>query len=1064
MFPVRNFVKRCRPALLALAVPALAVAGVAVAVPAQADPGVVTIQVGGDGAITAMAGGDGHRIDPAAAGGELPIRVVTSYTFNGVTTSDASSVAGATGPVRIDVTVQNITGKLERVNADIDGRAVSHEVLVATPMSVAAGVELPGIAPEAVRTPQAGGEGIATNGVVAVNDRGTTTVQWAGLTGVGSTTSLLHFTLVVEAQDFVTPVINIATQPGFGINPDSRKQCEETLLVSQTIRTLQESADILADSGTALEDARAMLANAGGSIGSRTIRDLEMSRGRIENSAQSVSSTLESLESRLNSLFASTGSTMSSSLAETTATVRTLLGNPDAPRPRIDINPDTCEINFGLEEDLPATPSPAAPSPAAPSPGEGPSAPASPAPSPSASAGTGAAPSPWPTLPNGDPSPRPTASSIPMATLSPAPKPSGPAAGDDLPTVTNPEEVIPAGGVYGVINGLSARLEALSATTTRCQEHILSDLDSILGPQNPSPEDCANPAVATTLTCTVLSAHHDLNELSNQVRSEGEELVTQLRGGSQHKNLDTVEQLDGALRSVNTLAKDLQIYQHEGRLPQPEPTPGLSPSFPPRPGTEPSGSPEPSAGTEPSGTPEPSAAPTAEPSTGPSTGAPHEIPPETVDSSAPMTPYIDELKKRFDAALKLVDTLDKEFARVNAEAGKAFERNQAQDKRLTEITESMCIDAGLTREVGSEEPIANPKLDKKAVREVVRDLTGAECPHTAGMIGNRAGKYRQSVRFLGQETRDHITSIMEASQSVSGENQPEAIAGLAQLRESLTQSQQILTDLDAERARLDDQRKDRTAQLAQMVDELNKNIATTVDIYADLAPLARDVVGELDAFAAELDGFVGKSKTRTDETGTTNRDRLYTGVSTARDRTERSSSAIFDSVSNQLTVFSENLRNTGSSAVRSTTGLITDANNTLDAETNQLMDENSATVSTTSRNAITNSDAVSALIMQDLVNVLADIGTNTPGGGGLLGAMKTSEGHLGIADAKLSDSTATTTTIQSGYRSALGADAFGAARLRASLARLEQLPTLPASGNAEIGMYSFHVIPAEEEK
>ncbi|MCW1061070.1 hypothetical protein OJ593_11220, partial [Streptococcus anginosus] len=81
------------------------------------------------------------------------------------------------------------------------------------------------------------------------------------------------------------------------------------------------------------------------------------------------------------------------------------------------------------------------------------------------------------------------------------------------------------------INGLSARLEALSATTTRCQEHILSDLDSILGPQNPSPEDCANPAVTTTLTCTVLSAHHDLNELSNQVRSEGEELVTQLRGG-----------------------------------------------------------------------------------------------------------------------------------------------------------------------------------------------------------------------------------------------------------------------------------------------------------------------------------------------------------------------------------------------------------------------------------------------------------------------------------------------------------------------------------------------------
>lgn len=1061
MFPVRNFVKRCRPALLALAVPALAVAGVAVAVPAQADPGVVTIQVGGDGAITAMAGGDGHRIDPAAAGGELPIRVVTSYTFNGITTSDASSVAGATGPVRIDVTVQNVTGKLERVNADIDGRAVSHEVLVATPMSVAAGVELPGIAPEAVRTPQAGGEGVATNGVVAVNDRGTTTVQWAGLTGVGSTTSLLHFTLVVEAQDFVTPVINIATQPGFGINPDSRKQREETLLVSQTIRTLQESADILADSGTALEDARAMLANAGGSIGSRTIRDLEMSRGRIENSAQSVSSTLESLESRLNSLFASTGSTMSSSLAETTATVRTLLGNPNAPRPRIDINPDTCEINFGLEEDLPATPSPVAPSP-----GEGPSASASPAPSPSASAGTGAAPSPWPTLPNGDPSPRPTVSSIPMATLSPAPKPSGPAAGDDLPTVTNPEEVIPAGGVYGVINGLSARLEALSATTTRCQEHILSDLDSILGPQNPSPEDCANPAVATTLTCTILSAHHDLNELSNQVRAEGEELVTQLRGGSQHKNLDTVEQLDGALRSVNTLAKDLQIYQHEGRLPQPAPTPELSPSVPALPGTEPSGSPEPSAGSEPSAAPAPSSspAPSAAPSTAPSAAAPQVIPPETVDSSAPMTPYIDELKKRFDAALKLVDTLDKEFARVNAEAGKAFERNQAQDKRLTEITESMCIDAGLTRAVGAEDPIANPKLDKKTVRGVVRDLTGAECPHTAGMIGNRAGKYRESVRFLGQETRDHITSIMEATQSVSGTNQPEAIAGLTQLREGLTQSQQILTDLDTERARLDDQRKDRTAQLAQMVDELNKNIATTVDIYADLAPLARDVVGELDAFATELDGFVGKSKTRADETGTTNRDRLYTGVSTARDRTERSSSAIFDSVSNQLTVFSGNLRDTGSRAVRSTTGLITDANKTLDAETSQLMDENSTTVSATSRNAVTNSDAVSALIMQDLVNVLADIGTNTPGGGGLLGAMKTSEGHLGIADAKLSDSTATTTTIQSGYRSALGADAFGAARLRASLARLEQLPTLPATGNAEIGMYSFHVIPTEEEK
>ena len=96
---------------------------------------------------------------------------MVTYSHDGKVSSDPSLVAGADGEVGMDVTIYNTTGRLETVNADVNGRSISREALVSTPMTMAGSVILDDMDPSKVVTAASRNQHTdpAGNGVVGVD-------------------------------------------------------------------------------------------------------------------------------------------------------------------------------------------------------------------------------------------------------------------------------------------------------------------------------------------------------------------------------------------------------------------------------------------------------------------------------------------------------------------------------------------------------------------------------------------------------------------------------------------------------------------------------------------------------------------------------------------------------------------------------------------------------------------------------------------------------------------------------------------------------------------------------
>lgn len=309
----------------------------------SADGTILNVSVSEDGAITSIGSGvdTGQVYDPSMAAQDLPVRVLTSWTADGKSGSDLRKVAGASGKVQVDLSLQNVTGKIENVSVDANGQSVSSAQLVATPLTVVASTRLEGVAPEQVITDEDSATGY-TNGVVSVIDE-VTVVQWATILAPPVLDGDVTFSLVADADNFTLPEIDIAVAPGFGLNA-LKQSGTEADVVAQTISTLSDVGVVLAESGEALTDARVMLSDAGNQIGSRTISDLTASNDRILASTEGLSQTLTALDQSLTGELSASGEAIASELATTTQTVYRLLGNPDASAPEINVNPYTCDI------------------------------------------------------------------------------------------------------------------------------------------------------------------------------------------------------------------------------------------------------------------------------------------------------------------------------------------------------------------------------------------------------------------------------------------------------------------------------------------------------------------------------------------------------------------------------------------------------------------------------------------------------------------------------------------------------------------------------------------------
>lgn len=141
--------------------------------------------------------------------------------------------------------------------------------------------------------------------------------------------------------------MNLAVTPGFGVQDVGTK--DENALVMSTIKSLTETNQVLDESGKAVQLASQRLNEAGSNIGDKTINDLKASSARIDTNAKTTAQTVSQLAEQTSAAYHETGSLISGQLAQTTATMKGLLGDPHSSVAPVSVDASTCKIKAKAE-------------------------------------------------------------------------------------------------------------------------------------------------------------------------------------------------------------------------------------------------------------------------------------------------------------------------------------------------------------------------------------------------------------------------------------------------------------------------------------------------------------------------------------------------------------------------------------------------------------------------------------------------------------------------------------------------------------------------------------------
>ncbi|MCP1503194.1 hypothetical protein J2Y89_001938 [Curtobacterium herbarum] len=319
----------------------------------------VDTKLAADGSITAISdtaisvGKDGSSSsvtehDTAKAATDLPLRVTTQYTTAKKSGTDLADLAGYSGRVEIDLTVENLTVRSRNLTYDVAGASRTTPALVGAPFSIAASTVLPGTKPSKIVT-DTSDDATATDGVVSANGDGDAVVQWGRLLAPPTSGASTTLHLVANVDDFATPSFDMAAQPGistdlsstgvvnaaFGSDTDS-----ELALQRRTIDLISQVNEVLARAGSTITEVRSNLETTSATLGVRTAERLKESSSSLASTMKSLSGQLGSLKGDLGSTVSGTQSTVLQQLQETTGSLDALLGDTSAtaPTPAIDGN------------------------------------------------------------------------------------------------------------------------------------------------------------------------------------------------------------------------------------------------------------------------------------------------------------------------------------------------------------------------------------------------------------------------------------------------------------------------------------------------------------------------------------------------------------------------------------------------------------------------------------------------------------------------------------------------------------------------------------------------------
>ncbi len=305
-----------------------------------------TISVSAEGESSA----EDKQYDAAEVVGELPVRVSVQYRAGDKSGSDLADLRGHTGPVEINLTVENLTVKPQVIDFDAAGQNRSETALVGAPLTIAASTELPGVRVDDV-TPGAADRVSGTNGVLSRTGDGAAVVQWATMLappGSGASTTLR---LAADVKDFQVPTFDIAVQPGLNTDMStegvlasafSSGTGSEMDLQLRTISLVSDVNTVLTKAGSTITEVRRNLEETSQTLGVKTAGELSDNSEALAATMADLKGQLTSLGSDLQTATETTQSSTMSQLQQTVSAVDSMLGDTSAVPPTAPIDGAGC--------------------------------------------------------------------------------------------------------------------------------------------------------------------------------------------------------------------------------------------------------------------------------------------------------------------------------------------------------------------------------------------------------------------------------------------------------------------------------------------------------------------------------------------------------------------------------------------------------------------------------------------------------------------------------------------------------------------------------------------------
>lgn len=278
------------------------------------------------------------KYDAAQVVGELPVRVSLQYRAGTRSGSDLTELKGHTGPVEINLTLENLTVKPRVVEYDAAGQTRSDTALVGAPLTIAASTKLAGVRADDITAGSADGA-TGTNGVLSSSEDGAAVVQWATVLAPPRSGASTTLRLVADVKDFQVPAFDVAVQPG--LNTDlsadgvlagafSSGAGSELELQRRTISLVSDVNTVLTKAGSTITEVRRNLQVTSQTLGAKTAGELRDNSKALAVTMSGLKEQLKTLGADLESSATTTQSTTATQLKQTVAAVDAMLGDTSA--------------------------------------------------------------------------------------------------------------------------------------------------------------------------------------------------------------------------------------------------------------------------------------------------------------------------------------------------------------------------------------------------------------------------------------------------------------------------------------------------------------------------------------------------------------------------------------------------------------------------------------------------------------------------------------------------------------------------------------------------------------